>query len=112
MLEFSFKYPRVLRRLRDGGLGGEMDRVAGYLWEKGYKRDSAKIYLSRLGRFSDHLSRAARNIPISQSVIDAFLDAYPTEAPRVSTQVVIELARRCSPERIVATDDQRHSSAR
>lgn len=101
MLEFYFKYPRVLRRLRAGGLGGEMDRVASYLWEKGYKRDSAKIYLSRLGRFSDHLSRAARNIPISQSVIDAFLDAYPTKAPRVSTQVVIELARRVIPERFV-----------
>ena len=28
MLEFYFKYPRVLRRLRDGELGGEMDRIA------------------------------------------------------------------------------------
>src|SRR5271165_357464 len=37
MLELYFKYPRVLRRLRDGELGGEMDRIAGYLSEAGYK---------------------------------------------------------------------------
>ena len=29
-----------------------MDRIAADLWEKGYKRGSVKIYLSRLGRFS------------------------------------------------------------
>jgi hypothetical protein len=46
MLEFYFKYPRVLRRLRSGGLGDEMDRIAADLWEKVYKRGSAKIYLS------------------------------------------------------------------
>ena len=34
MLELYYKYPGVLRRLRDGGLGGEMDRIAAYLWEK------------------------------------------------------------------------------
>jgi hypothetical protein len=45
MLEFYFKYPRVLRRLRNGGLGDEMDRIAADPWEKGYKRGSAKIYL-------------------------------------------------------------------
>jgi hypothetical protein len=44
MLELYFKYPRVLRRLRDGELGDEMDRIAGYLSEAGYKRESAKIY--------------------------------------------------------------------
>jgi site-specific recombinase XerD len=101
MLEFYFKYPQVLHRLRDGGLGGEMDRIANYLWEKGYKRSSAKIYLSRLGRFSDHLSHAARNTPISQTVIEAFLDTYPTKAPRASTHVAMELARRVVPERFV-----------
>ena len=101
MLELYFKYPRVLRRLRDGGLGGEMDRIASYLWEKGYKRYSAKIYLSRLGRFSDHLSHAARNTPISQAVIDAFLDTYPTKAPRQAARTAIELARRVVPERFV-----------
>jgi len=28
MLELYFRYPRVLRRLRGGGLGDEMDRIA------------------------------------------------------------------------------------
>jgi integrase/recombinase XerD len=51
MLELYY-YPRVLRRLRSGGLGGEMDRIATYLFKHGYKRGSAKVYLRRLGRFS------------------------------------------------------------
>jgi hypothetical protein len=101
MLEFYFKYPRVLRRLRNGGLGDEMDRIAADLWDKGYKRGSAKTYLSRIGRFSEHLSHAARHTPIRQAVIDAFLDAYSTKAPRINTHVAIELARRVVPERFV-----------
>jgi integrase/recombinase XerD len=28
MLELYYKYPQVLRRLRSGGLGDEMDRIA------------------------------------------------------------------------------------
>ena len=51
MLELFFKYPKIVRRLRGGGLGGEMDRIAAYLAEFDYKRASAKVYLSRLGRF-------------------------------------------------------------
>ena len=99
MLELYFKYPRVLRRLRDGELGGEMDRIAGYISEAGYKRESAKIYLSWLGRFSDHLWHAARNTPINQAVIDALVDAYPTKAPRLAARTAIELARKVVPER-------------
>ena len=53
MLELFFKYPKIVRRLRGGGLGGEMDRIAAYLAELNYKRVSAKVYLSRLGKFSD-----------------------------------------------------------
>jgi hypothetical protein len=101
MLELYFKYPRVLRRLRDGELGGEMDRIAGYLWENGYKRGSAKVYLRRLGRFSDHLSHVACNTPIGQAVVDAFVDAYPTKAPRQAARTAIELARRVVPERFI-----------
>jgi integrase/recombinase XerD len=97
MLELYFKYPRVLRRLRDGELGGEMDRIAGYISEAGYKRESAKIYLSWLGRFSDHLWHAARNTPINQAVIDALVDAYPTKAPRLAARTAIELARKVVP---------------
>jgi hypothetical protein len=31
MLELYYRYPRVLRRLRTGVLGDEMDRIAAYL---------------------------------------------------------------------------------
>jgi integrase/recombinase XerD len=99
MLELYYKYPRVLRRLRSGGLGDEMDRIAAYLFEHGYKRGSAKIYLSRLGRFSNHMPRGARSTPIEQVVIDGFVDDYSTETPRISARTAIELARRVAPER-------------
>jgi hypothetical protein len=32
MLELHYKYPGVLRRLRGGGLGGELDRIGAYLF--------------------------------------------------------------------------------
>jgi len=41
-----------------------MDRIAAYLAEFGYKRASAKVYLSRLGRFSGSVPRATRTMPI------------------------------------------------
>ena len=99
MLELYYRYPRVLRRLRGGGLGSELDRIAAYLFEHAYKRGSAKVYLSRLGRFSDHVSRAAPATLIDQVVIDRFVAEYPTEAPRISARTAIELARRVAPER-------------
>ncbi len=99
MLELYYKYPQVLRRLRSGGLGDEMDRIAAYLFEHGYKRGSAKVYLSRLGRFSDHVSHAARATPIEQVVIDGFVGEFATETPRIAARTAIELARRVAPER-------------
>ena len=41
MLELYFWYRAVLRRLRSGALGGEMDRIAAHFSELGYKRASA-----------------------------------------------------------------------
>jgi integrase/recombinase XerD len=99
MLELYYKYPRVLRRLRGGGLGDEMDRIAAYLFENGYKTGSAKVYLGRLGRFSDHVSRAKQATRIDQVVIDGFIDEHTTEAPRISARTAVELARRVAPER-------------
>lgn len=99
MLEHYFKYPRVLRRLRGGGLGDELDRIATYLFENGYRRASAKIYLSRLGRFSGFVSRAARGKSITQAVIDSFVDERRTEAARIAARTAIGLARRIVPER-------------
>lgn len=101
MLELYYKYPRVLRRLRSGGLGGEKDCIAAYLSENGYKHASAKVYFGLLGRFSEYLSPAARNMPTDQAVIDKFIKTLPTKAPRTLTHAVIELARRVAPERFV-----------
>lgn len=64
MLEQYFKYPRVLRRLRSGALGGDMDRIAAHFAEIGYKHDAAKLYLGRLGRFSDFAARHASTASI------------------------------------------------
>ena len=57
----------VLRRLRSGALGGEMDRIAAHFSEVGYKRASAKMYISHLGRFSDFAARNARTAVIDQT---------------------------------------------
>jgi integrase/recombinase XerD len=99
MLELYFKYPKVLRRLRNGGLGDEVDRIAAYLSEFGYKRASAKVYLSRLGRFSGLVSRAYRTMPVDQAMIDRFVDDYRTDAARIGARTAIELARRVAPGR-------------
>lgn len=45
VLDFYFTYRGVLRRLRSGALGDEMDRIAAHFFELGYKRASAKVYL-------------------------------------------------------------------
>jgi hypothetical protein len=50
MLESYFSYRGVLKRLRDGALGAEMDRIAGHFFSLGYKQASAKLYLSRIAR--------------------------------------------------------------
>ena len=92
MLELFFKYPKVVSRLRGGGLGGEMDRIAAYLAEFYYKRASAKIYLGRLGKFSAFVSRSSRTMPIHQAVIDRFVGDHPTEASRIAARTAVELA--------------------
>jgi integrase/recombinase XerD len=99
MLEHYFKYPKVLRRLRGGGLCNELDRIAAYLFDNGYQRGSAKVYLSRLGLFSGFLSHAAREKPITQAVIDDFLSGYETDVARISARTAIALARRVVPDR-------------
>ena len=76
MLELLYRYPRVLRRLRSGGLGDEIDRIAAYLFKHGYKRGSAKVYLSRLGKFSDHVSRVTPATLIDQVAIDGFSQEF------------------------------------
>jgi len=99
MLELYFKYKGVLRRLRTGALGGEMDRIAAHLAEIGYKRASAKLYISQLSRFSDFAARHSLATKIDQILIDRFLDSLPTAAPRIAARTVIEHARRIAPQR-------------
>ncbi|MER9268695.1 hypothetical protein NKI63_30190 [Mesorhizobium sp. M0410] len=73
MLDFYFSYRRVLKRLRSGALGGEMDRLAEHFFMLGYKPASAKIYLSRIARFSQFAGPRSGPIPIHQDVIDSYL---------------------------------------
>ena len=111
MLELYFKYPRVLQRLRSGALGGEMDRIAAHFSAVGYKRESAKLYISRLARFSAFAARHAGMTPIDQTVIDRFIRSLRTATPRVSAQTAIEHARRIAPERFFLPDSYDTGSA-
>ena len=102
MLDFYFTYPKVLRRLRDGALGNEMDRIAAHFSDLGYKRASAKIYIGRLAKFSEFAARDARSARIGQDVVDRFLLSFRTESPRVSAATAIVHARKVAPERFSA----------
>jgi integrase/recombinase XerD len=79
MLEFYFSYREVLRRLRGGALGAEMDRIAGHFSLLGYQRASAKIYLSRIARFSRFAAECSGSGPISEVIIDRYLRTFATD---------------------------------
>ncbi len=106
MLELYFKYPKVVERLRSGALGEEMDRVAAHFFELGYKRGSAKIYISRLARFSAFAAHHAGTAAIDQGLIDRFVQSLPAATPRIAARTVIACARRLAPHRF-STPDQR-----
>jgi site-specific recombinase XerD len=99
MLDLYFKYRGVLRRLRSGALGEEMDRIAAHFSEIGYKRASAKLYIGRLAKFSDFVIRNSRTAKIDQTIIDRFMQSLPTASPRIAARTAIEHARRVAPER-------------
>jgi site-specific recombinase XerD len=99
MLELYFKYPRVLRRLRSGALGKTMDCIAAHFSAFGYKRGSAKIYISQLARFSEFAARHAGTATIDQDVIDRFMRSLRKGAPRIAAQTAIAHARRLVPDR-------------
>lgn len=104
MLEIYYQYPRVLRRLRGGALGKEMDRIAAHLSETGYKPASAKIYLERIARLSRYAARVGREdtAPISLNLVDRFLRSRRTTSARISAQSAISFARQLAPERFEA----------
>jgi site-specific recombinase XerD len=76
-----------------------MDRIAAHLAEIGYTRASAKVYISRLGQFSDFVARHALTATIDQTMIDRFVNSLATPSPRIAARTVIEHARRVAPER-------------
>jgi len=76
-----------------------MDRIAAYFSEIGYKRASAKLYISRLARLSDFVNRNSRTAKIDQTIFDRFLQSLPTGSPRIAARTAIEHARRVAPER-------------
>ena len=76
-----------------------MDGIARHLFDLGYKPSSAKLYISRLGRFSEFLGHNARSTVISQGVIDRFMLSLHVGSPRVAARTVIEHARSIVPDR-------------
>ena len=107
MLEFYFKYRRVIARFRRGVLGTAIDHIADDLSNAGYKRDSVKLYLARIARFSAYATECGciQSKPISREIIDGYLRARPTLAARWGAQVAIGHAARCCPDRFTAATE-------
>ena len=108
MLEFYFKYRRVIARFRQGALGNEIDHIAADLTNTGYKRDSIKLYLARIARFSAYATGCDCNEskPIPREIVDDYLRARPTIAARWAAQVATGHAERCCPDRFAASAAQ------
>jgi site-specific recombinase XerD len=75
MLNYYFKYPGVLRRMRLGPLQAEIDRVADDLERVGYAYLSAKRYLSLIASFSRYAlqSGCVRVQTIDRPLVERFL---------------------------------------
>ena len=95
-----FSYRGVLKRLRSGALGDEMDRIAEHFFSLGYKRVSAKIYLSRIARFSRFAAMRCGSMPIGQDVVDSYLRRF---SPRIGAVSALGHARRVAPGRFIAS---------
>ena len=80
MLESFFKYPGVLSRMRRGPLADRIDTVAEALTQAGYKRATARRYLSLVATFSRYAARAgcARPDAIDEALVERFLTRIPT----------------------------------
>lgn len=75
MLHLYFKYPGVLRRMRQGPLGDKIDAIASDLGRAGYTRLSARRYLSLIASFSRYAmrQRCHRVHTIDRPLIERFL---------------------------------------
>ncbi len=96
MLDLYFKYTRVIARFRSGALGNEIDRIAASLFNAGYKRDSAKLYLARIARFSTYATECGccRSKSIPPQIVDRYLQARPTTAARRAAHAALCFAAR------------------
>ena len=108
MLDLYFKYRRVIARFRSGALGNEIDRIATDLSKAGYKRDSAKLYLARIARFSSYATECgcSKATSIPPEIVDRYLQARPTMAARWAAHGAICFAARCFPGRFAAEPPQ------
>jgi site-specific recombinase XerD len=108
MLDLYFKYRRVIARFRSGALGNEIDRIAADLSRAGYKRDSAKLYLARIARFSSYATECgcSKATSIPPEIVDRYLQARPTMAARWAAHGAICFAARCFPWRFAAEPPQ------
>ena len=75
MLCRYFKYPGVLRRMRQGPLGVEIDAIASALERAGYARLSARRYLSLIASFSRYAVQAGcrRVQAIDRALVERFV---------------------------------------
>ena len=91
MLELYYQYPTVLKRLRSGVLGSEMDRIAARLSETGYQPSSAKVYLARIAQFDRFLSQAGYPdvCSIDSELVERFLGRCIGQRQRLSSQTAI-----------------------
>ncbi|MGA8611690.1 MAG: site-specific integrase [Xanthobacteraceae bacterium] len=103
MLEDYFSYRGVLKRLRGGALGAEMDRIAEYFSSRGYKQASAKLYLSRIARFSHFAAEHCGSGQIGEGIVDRYLRAFTTDSSRIGAVSALQHARRVAPERFIVS---------
>lgn len=104
MLELYFKYNGVIARFRSGALGNDIDRIAAGLFNARYKRDSAKLCLARIARFSTYATECGcrRSMPIPTQIVDRYLRARPTTAARLAAHGALRFAVSCLSERFAS----------
>ena len=96
-----FSYRRVLKRLRSGALGAEIDHIAEHFSLLGYRRASAKIYLSRIARFSHFAAPYCASDSITDDIVARYLRTFGTNSARIGAVSALQHARRMAPERFV-----------
>jgi integrase/recombinase XerD len=118
MLDCYFKYPGVLRRMRQGPLGAEMDTIASDLSRAGYTRMSMRRYLSLMARFSRYAMQhgCSRLRTIDGALVERFLRGPSLSADTASVarsalgHVLRHLARRYPRRPVALSDSERRDT--